>query len=198
MKRIASLILCIALCLSFASCSKTKEKKQSTIGMDVEYYAKLGQIYGVPYALGQNVDTMLSELQARQEKAEADSPEGGHHAEGEDENFYYHNEEIGMIMTYGESGCMYRYNPEKKEDGIIHITSSNTSYGFEIGDVSKKIKDSLSSYGFKSDERELTKKEISYYGAYDGATALEYKFGENAVLFIFNENALFSTAIYVD
>ena len=165
--------------------------------MDVEYYAKLGQIPECEYKLGQNVDEMLGQLEERQKKAEEELGEGTHHHSAElDKNFHYHSEEVGIIITYGDDGCMYRYDTADKSKGITHIISSNNAYEFKVSDVSTEIKEALSSYGFDAEERELTEKEASYYGANSNSTALEYNFGENTVLFIFNDNALFSTALY--
>ncbi|MBP3706955.1 MAG: hypothetical protein J6J13_06905 [Clostridia bacterium] len=197
MRRIITLLLSLIVALCFVSCSKAEKQKQSKIGIDVEYYAKAGQIPECEYHLGQNVDEMLLQLQQRQEAAEEELGEGTHHHSAElDKNFYYHNEEMGLIITYGENGCTYRYDTDEKQKGITHIISSNTAYEFEVSDVSTEIKKAMSSYGFNTEERALTENEISYYGAAENATALEYKFSGKTVLFIFNDNALFATALY--
>ena len=198
MKRVLALILSLTLCFCLASCKK-EEKKQSQIGIDVEYYAKSGQIPECPYHLGQNVDEMLKELEEKQKAAEEKYQDSDHdHSDEIESNFHYHNEEMGWIQTYGDNGYIYRYDPENKSKGIVRIISSNTAYGFKISDVSSEIKNALSSYGFNAEERDLTEEETSYYGASQNATALEYEFDGNTVLFVFNDNALFLTTLFVN
>ena len=198
MKRLLALILSLALCFCFASCKKD-EKKQSKIGVDVEYYANAGQIPEFPYHLGQDVDKMLKELEEKQKEAEEKYADHDHdHSDEIESNFHYHNEEMGWIQTYGDNGYIYRYDPKNKSKGINRIISSNTAYGFKTSDVSSEVRDALSSYGFNAKERDLTDKEISYYGASENATCLEYKFGANTVLFVFNDNALFLTTLFVN
>lgn len=197
MKRILALILTLTLCFCFASCKKD-DKKQSKIGMDVEYYAKAGQIPECEYHLGQNVDEMLKELEEKQKEAEEKYADQDHdHSDEIDSNLHYHNEDMGWIQTYGDNGYIYRYDPKNKSKGIIRIISSNAAYGFKTSDVSSEVRNALSSYGFDAKERDLTEKEIAYYGAGEGATALEYNFGGNTVLFVFNNNALFLTTLFV-
>ena len=197
MKRLLALILSLALCFCFASCKKD-EKKQSKIGIDVEYYAKLGQIPECEYQLGQNVDEMLKELEEKQKAAEEKYADADHdHSDEIESNFHYHNEDMGWIQIYGDNGYIYRYDPENKSKGINRIISSNAAYGFKTSDVSSEVRDALSSYGFDSKERDLTDKETAYYGAAENSTCLEYNFGGNTVLFIFNNNALFATSLFI-
>ena len=197
MKKIITFALLLSLCFCFASCKEENQEKNSKIGIDVEYYAKAGQIPECPYHLGQNVDNMLKELDDKQKAAEEKYADHGHdHSDEIESNFYYHNEEMGWIQTYGDNGYIYRYDPKNKGDGINRIISSNTAYGFKISDVSSEIKKALASYGFDAEEKKLTEKEAMYYGASDNATCLEYKFGKNTVVFVFNDNALFTTSLY--
>ena len=64
MKRILSLILCLTLVFVFAACGeKEKEKQQEKIGIDVEYYAKLGKIPEFKYKLGDNGETAAKEVE---------------------------------------------------------------------------------------------------------------------------------------
>lgn len=182
MKRILSLLLCLALCFSFAACGE-KDNKKEKIGVDVEYFAKLGKIPELDFSLGDNGETVYKAI----EKSLENSTD---HHDGYC-NVYEGDEET----TVDVSGATFIYDNKSKK--IKTIINFNTAYEFAVGTVSLEVQKALSSYGFDSETRSLTPEELSLFAiSAEDSNALEYKFGGNYVVFAFYENALFATMLY--
>lgn len=180
MKKVFSLMICICLSLSFVGCGKS-EKKSEPEGIDVEYYANLGKMPESQYALGDDAEAAMTEL-------EADSQENGD-SYGTMENNGYSVLILNGIHLY--------YKSDNSDKGFTHIISFNEAYGFEIGTVSIEIKETLEEFGFESAERDIDEKEAFFVvGGTDNCTCLEYEFKKNTVMFVFQENMLIATALY--
>lgn len=182
MKRILSLLLCLTLIFTFAACGKGKSKKPEKIGIDVQYYAKLGKIPEFEYKLGDNGEEAAKAI----EKSLEDSTD---HHDG-----YCNVYEGDTKTTVDVSGATFIYDNKTKK--IEKIVCFNKSYEFALDTVTIEIKKAMSSYGFEAESRSLTDQELSLFLASPDSTALEYEFDNNTVVFAFYENMLFATMIY--
>ena len=183
MKRILSLILCIALIFTFAACGEKGENKaKEKIGVDVEYYAKLGKIPEFEYKLGDNGEDAA--------KAIEKSLEGStDHHDG-----YCNVYEGDKKTTVDVSGASFVYDNKSKK--IEKIICFNTAYEFALDTVLIEVQKAMSSYGFEQEPRDITSEEASLLFATLDSTVLEYKFEGANVVFAFYDNALFATMIY--
>ena len=182
MKRILSLLLCLTLVLSFAACGKDKSEKQEKIGIDVQYYAKLGKIPEFKYALGDNGESAVKAFEKELENS-TDHHDG-----------YCNVYEGDTKTTVDVSGATFIYDNKTKK--IEKIICFNKSYEFALDTVTIEIKKAMASYGFEAETRSLTDQELSLFFATSDSTALEYEFDNNTVVFAFSENMLFATMIY--
>lgn len=180
MKKILSLVLCIVFALSLTACSD-KSGGGSEHSVDIEYYAKLGQISDLEYKLGDSVQdakTVLSEtLDDHGESLYFDYTSGDY-----------------TVMSDGTVCCCYKTDDESA--GVTHIVKYGDAYGFTVGAVSTQIRDTMSDMGYESQEREAKSDELFFLPASAGITVLEYQIKENTVLFVFQEHALSATVIY--
>ncbi len=179
MKKILSLILCVVFVLSLTACGGNGGKK-SDHSIDIEYYAKHGQISDLEYKLGDNIEetkTVLSETLDDH---------------GEPMYFDYTSGDY-TVMTDGEACCCYK--TDDADSGVTHIVKYGDAYGFTVGAVSTDIRDTMSGMGFDAQEREAKKGEVFFLPASAGLTVLEYQIKENTVLFVFQEHALSATVI---
>lgn len=179
MKRFLCLVMCLALAFCFTACGKKSGEEKH--GVDIEYYAKLGQISDLDFKLGQDVDEAKEKLSA---------------TEDEDGNSLYFDYESGeyTVMTDGTVCCCYK--TEEPEAGITHIVKYGDAYGFEAGSVSVQVRDAMSKMGFDAQERDAKNGELFFLPSGSTLTVLEYGFEENVILFAFEENALSTTVIY--
>lgn len=193
MKRILVLLLCFSLLFTLAGCGK-EDTASAPEGLDVEYYANLGQMPECEYKLGDDVDNALAEMKALEdsEHSEEDEDEAGHSHEG----FFVTEMEDEDYSSLQTGTFSYYYKTDAKDKGFTHIVSFDKAYGFEYGTVSIEIKDALSARGLETAERDITSDEAFFMpGAY-GCTALEYNFENTTVMFIFQDNLLCATALF--
>ena len=180
MKKILSLVLCVVFVLSLSACGGNGGKK-SDHSIDIEYYAKLGQISDLEYKLGDDIEETKTALSEKLDD------------HGEPMYFDYTSGDY-TIMTDGEvCGC---YKTEDTDSGITHIVKYGDAYGFTVGAISTDVRDTMSDMGFDTQEREAEKGEVFFLPASAGITVLEYKIKENTLLFVFQEHALSATVIY--
>ena len=181
MKRLVCLLLCFIFVFSFTACGKD-DKKENKNGIDIEYYAKLGQMPELNYPLGTDVEKVKNELSAA-----AESEEGEHSVYSVTEG------ENNVLIDNGE--VCYYYKKANPEKGISYIVNYGKAYGFEIGTVSLEIKEALKE--FNPVEEPLTEENAFFMFGVESGSIIKCSFDENTVLFVFNENALCATAIYV-
>lgn len=94
----------------------------------------------------------------------------------------------------GEYCCVYPTSEE--QNGISYVIKFGGSYGFEQGAVSTFVKEKMTSIGFEAKERGAESGELFFIPISSGTpTVLQYDFGENTVLFVFEQNALCATVI---
>ena len=186
MKRIMAFILCACMVFLLSACAEKEEKTKTEHSVDVEYYAKIGQIPEHTYHLGADADEMEEafeeEDERNEENAENDPDAHLHSVYGLMERDDY------SILSY--NGANYYF----KDDGKISaIVSLDDAYGFKIGQLSPEIKKALSK--FETEEKKGTEDVIFFLPAAESYTYFEYKFGENTVIFTFQNNALCAVAL---
>jgi len=149
--------------------------------VDVEYYAKLGQISDLEYKLGDSVEDTKTALGKTLDD------------HGEPVYFDYASKDY-TVMTDGAVCCCY--TTDDAEAGITHIVKYGDAYGFSVGAVSTQVRDTMSDMGFDATEREAKSGELFFLPASADITVLEYQIKDNTVLFVFQEHALSATVIY--
>lgn len=179
MKKFISLVLCIIFAFSLTACNKDNNKKVDH-KVDIEYFAKLGQINDLDYKLGDNIEDTKTALSEKVDD------------HGESNYFDYESGDY-TIMTDGLVCACYK--TEDPSTGITHIVKYGDAYGFTIGAVSTQVRDTMSLMGFESTEREANGNELFFLPAGADMTVLEYKIKDTTVLFVFQEHALSATVI---
>lgn len=180
MKRFLSLILCIIFVLSLVACDKSSGGKNDH-SIDVEYYAKLGQISDLNYKLDDSIENAKNKLSETTDD------------HGESLYFDYTSGDY-TVMTDGSVCCCYKTDDETS--GITHIVKYGGAYGFNVGAVSTQVRDTMSEMGYDTEEREAKSGELFFLPAAANMTVLEYEIENNTVLFVFQEHALSATVIY--
>ena len=179
MKRIVCLLLVFVLAFSFTACSKKKDKKQEN-SVDIEYFAKLGQIPECEYSLGDDVEKVKSELSAAAEK---------------DEGKMYDFQEGEKTAFIFDGKHNYYYVKERADKGLAYIATYDKAYGFEIGEISITVKNALGD--IKYTEEPLSQDNAFFvFGAQNGSV-IKCEFGNKTVMFVFDDNALCATAVYL-
>lgn len=181
MKKILSLSLALVLMFTFVGCGKDRGNQKKENDIDIEYYAKLGQIPEVKYTLGTDVETVKSELSALSE-SETDGEMVFSILEGND----------NILIDNGTYS--YYYKKATPEKGIGCIVDYDTAYGFGLGAVIIEVKDALSDYEYT--EEALNKENAFFMFGAETGTVIECKFEENTLAFVFVDNALCATALY--
>lgn len=190
-KKYFALIMCLVLCVSFSACGSKKTEK---IGVDVSYYAKLGKIKECDFALGDNGEQVVEEIKATIPSGDGEDAGDTHTETDGDEIEFCNTYEGEGYVSVDIPGITFRYNSESKK--IYRIVSLKEAYGFQTGTISIEVQKAMKSYGLETEERSLTEEERLMAAGSESDTCLEYKFGENYVLFFFSENALYATVIY--
>ena len=181
MKR--SIALVLVLMLMFGLCGCKDGKKSSGNGIDIEYYAKLGQIPENDITLGTSPEDLKTALDKRAAEAEK-----------KDEDYGYNEIEGDQNVLIEEGPYDYYYKKTDAKAGIGYIVSYVDAFGFEVGDIISEVEKNLSDY-------EITKENANeinaffYFGDYSKAQIISIKFDKNSVMFLFEDNALCATAI---
>lgn len=180
MKKILCILLSLLLLLSFVSCGD--KEKQSGSEIDLEYYVKLGQIPESEYQIGSDPEEIKAKL-----KEIADNPEHDHAVYDVIEG------EKNVLIDGGLYN--YYYKKVNESNGISYLISYDTAFGFEIGDVIVEVRDAFEGIEFK--EEPLTEENTFFLpGASDGSV-LTTEISDYTVSFVFVDNALCATALYI-
>ena len=167
---------------SLAACGKDKEDKK-TAEVDIEYYAKLGEIPECDYKLGEDPEKIKSDLSSREESA----------ADNDEEYAYYVTEgEKSIRIDNGDFSYFYERGKEKK--GISYIVAFDRAYDFEVGNSILDVKESLA--GFSYTEEPANESNTFFLMGLDNGTIMRYTFDDTVIIFVFQDNELFATAIY--
>ena len=193
MKKLFSLLLCFVIVLSFSAC---KDKKNTnTLNIDLEYYAKLGKMPEAEFTLGDEVDDVVANLTDKQNSFDAE------HKDDEDDSHNHDQAEFIFNVIEGEKNVLidngvinYYYNKNNKDNGISYIVNYDTAFGIEIGAIISEVQKYLSGYELK--EEELTDENVFFASYIANGTVLKTEIKDVAILFVFQENQLFATAMY--
>ncbi len=193
MKKIISAFLVLVLLFSFTACSKNGSKKENTV--DLKYYASLGQMPEAKYTLGEDPDIVIDGLNKLKEQTEAEHEEDPNHNHGHDEQEFFFEIVQGEKNVLLDNGNIcYYFNKENKDKGISYIVNYDTAFGFPLGTVILEVKNALADTEFTE---EAITEENAFFASYvlDG-TVLKAEFPNATIVFVFQENELFATAIY--
>ena len=186
MKKITALLLCFILFFAFTGCKdKAKNDNTPAHSIDVEYYAKLGQIPEHKYALGADAVEMQAAFEDEDEK---------NAEEHEDEHFHSVFSLMEMddysFLSYGNANYYFKGDSNKS---VYCIVSFDTAYDFKIGDVTIEVKKALSK--FEAEEKQGDSEKLFFLPNAEDCTYLEYTFGDNTVIFAFQDSSLCATMI---
>ena len=181
MKKIFCLMLSLLIIVSFAACGK--DKKAETAEVDIEYYAKFGEIPECDYKLGEDPEVIKSDLSAEEETAV-----------GNDEEYPYNVTEGEKSVRIDNGDFSYFYEKGKEDTGISYIAAFDKAYGFETGTSVLDVKESLEGFSY-TEEPADDSNAFFLMGLYNG-TVMRYTFDSTAIIFVFQDNELFATAIY--
>lgn len=182
MRKIISifLVLCIALC--FVGCKNDKNKTEHTV--DVEYYAKLGKIPEVEFALG------ISESDLSDHYGDGKIIDAGDH-----EHYVELNKMEGNKTVRLDAGnLLFYYEKEKKQNGISVMISFDTAYDFEVGiAMPEDIQNAISAEGTLTD---ATADQLYFLPVSDDtAKVLSYTFDNIRLDFFFINDFLSATVL---
>ncbi len=125
MKKILCLLTVLALLFSLCACGKngTNSTVSSNHSVDVAYYASLGQIPELDFALGANPDDILNA-----QKEHTDSSETDDHDHSQAPGIVKQEGNLSVLLDAGTT--RYYYEKAKTEKGISAIVCLNGAYGF--------------------------------------------------------------------
>lgn len=193
MKKLFSLLLCFVIVLSFSAC---KDKKNTnTLNVDLEYYAKLGKMPEAEFTLGDEVDDVVAKLTDKQNSFDSEHKDDEDHSHNHDQAEFIFNVIEGEKNVLIDNGVInYYYNKNNKDNGISYIVNYDTAFGIEIGAIISEVQKYLSGYELK--EEELTDENVFFASYIANGTVLKTEIKDVAILFVFQENQLFATAMY--
>ena len=195
MKKIICLIMCFCIALTFSACGKESPEKKDSI--DLAYYAKLGQMPEAKFTLGSDPQTVIDDLSAINEQIAAEHEEDPNDDHGHDEaEFYFEVVEGDKNVLLDNGNINYYYSKDNKDKGISYIVNYDTAFGFSLGTVILEVKEALASVEFT--EETLTEENAFFASYVSNGTLLKAEFPNSTVIFVFQENELFATAIYND
>ncbi len=181
MKRILMFLLAFCFVFAFAGCGK--ENNENAPSVDLEYYAKLGQIPDCKYKLGQDIYELDKELNAEGEKVVSDGGE------------YVYNVTEGEKTVRMDNGeFIYYYEKDKKDRGISYIVALNGAYGFENGTSLIDVEKALKGYEFTSED--VTEDNVFFLSGISGGEVRKYSFDNKVIMFVFNDSSLSAVTIY--
>lgn len=180
MKKIVCVLLSLLIMISFTSCGKKQQNSGDSV--DLEYYVKLGQIPESEYDIGANPEEIKEKLESAAENSE-------------------HGHEVYDVIEGEENvlidGGLYNYYYKKANanKGVSYLISYDTAFGFEIGSVIIEVRDAFEGIEFK-EESFNDKNSFFLLGATEG-TVLTTEISDYTVSFLFVDNALCATALYI-
>ncbi|MEE1239811.1 MAG: hypothetical protein UHO61_07810 [Acutalibacteraceae bacterium] len=181
MKKIFCFVLALTMITSFAACGK--EKKEETAKVDIEYYAKLGEIPECDFKLGEDPENIKNTLSSEEQSAVSAG-----------EEYAYNVTEGEKSVRIDNGDFSYFYEKEKSAAGISYIVSFDKAYGFETGASVLDVKDALT--GFSCTEEVADDNNVFFLMGTENGSVLKYTFDDTVIIFVFQENELFATAIY--
>ena len=181
MKKIFCLMLSVLMLVSLAACGK--DKKKETAEVDIEYYAKLGEIPECNYKLGEDPETIKTALSSEEQSAES-----------EGEEYAYNVTEGEKSVRIDNGDFSFFYEKGKENEGISYIAAFDKAYGFETGTSVLDVKESLAGYDYT--EEPADDSNAFFLMGVENGTVMRYTFDSTVILFVFQDNELFAAAIY--
>ncbi|MBR4973044.1 MAG: hypothetical protein IKY45_01105 [Clostridia bacterium] len=178
MKRIFCILLSLLIIFSFSSCGKDSNSKDDIA--DLSYFVKLGQIPECEYKIGDSAETINADLKKAAETSE-------------DAVYDFIEGENNALIDGGLYS--YYYKKANIQDGISYIVSYDTAFGFEIGTLWVEIENAYKDIKFKQEEMN-DKNSFFLLGSPEGKV-LKTEISDYTVSFLFVDNALCATAIYI-
>ncbi|MBR7071274.1 MAG: hypothetical protein IKI29_03835 [Clostridia bacterium] len=178
MKKLFAVGLCLMLVCALTACGRDAKKPED--GLDVAYFAKLGQIPETEYRLGMDIEKLKADLSAKAEEA------------GE-EGFYDLTEGEQTVRISTDQYSFY-YEKGHEEKGIACIVCLDGGFGFPQNSVTVEVTEQLSAYEGK--EHPATEEETFFLPFAQDTTCISYTFGEYVLNFVFQENALCGIVLY--
>lgn len=200
MRKILCLILSLVLLFSLCACAKDKDKNTDSDkyvhSVDIAYYASLGKIPELQFALGANPDDIMNAAKHDEESHNDVSSDVGHVHEAPD--IVKTEGELSVLLNDG--AFLYMYEKEKSDKGISAIVCLEKGYDLEIGsynvteDLVKKALSKHTPTISKPNQDDL----FFLPDVGDDATSLDYIFnGKYKIQFVFI-NETFSAIILSD
>ncbi len=195
MKKILSLLICFAVLLTFTACKDKKNDNANTSKIDLEYYAKIGKMPEAEYTLGDDVDDVIAKLTKKQNEIDAEHQDDPDHSHDHDQAEFMFNVIEGEKNVLIDNGVVnYYYNKNNKKEGISYIVNYDTAFGLELGTLISEVKGYLSEYKLK--EVSITDEDIFFASYLSDGTVLKTEINDVVIMFVFQENQLFATAMY--
>lgn len=183
MKRILSLILCVALLFCFAGCKEEKPKNVNTgNGVDLEKVVTEGKIPELAVRLGMSADDVKTLHNYDK------------NAVGETGFYIFEEEDATYFQT--ETAAYYYLN-DKKSKGISAIVALTSACGLTLNafETPNDVKAAFPNIEFT--EGEVTKEDKYFLVGGDAFTKLSFEKGSHRIDFVFYENQL-NTVILLD
>ncbi len=180
MKKTVAFILCLVFALCLVGCGE-----KSTSGASaVEKYAKAGGMPECEFSLGDAYDDVLSAVEkAAEENEDEDADEHPEYSTYDDEN--------GLVIDTAE----FKYYFDTKSKKLECIAAFEDAYGFKHGTVITSVRDDMAENGYEAQAQVLQDDEAFFLYGIGERSKLEYEFGDNRVMFVFEESALCATVI---
>ncbi len=183
MKRFLSALLVMSLIFAFSGCKNNEDaEKVVEHSVNIEEYAKKGEIPECKYKLGMNLDKL-------KEGIEKDFEDTLH--DEQDIAYFVEEREEGALINAGL--YMYYYDEYNEAQGVKYIVSFDEAFGFKTGTVIVQVEDVLKQYKYVKEDFNDTN---SFFILGAQGKVLRAEFGEYTVIFAFVDNALSATAIY--
>ncbi len=179
MKKIIALALVFILCLGLAGCGKNSKKFSGASA--IEGFVKSGTMTDCEFSLGDGYADVLASFESAEEAEESDSHEHPEYSA-------YENDNYKIIETIE---FKYYFADEK----LVHLAAFGDAYGFAHGSVITELKSQMDENGYTADIKPLSADDAFFLYGMGERESLQYKFGDNTVMFVFEENALCATLL---
>lgn len=201
MKKILSCFLAVAIMFSLCACARNNNSGASDISIehsvDIAYYASLGKIPELEYALGTDPDEIMN----------GSGHEQSHTDESVSNSVGHTHEAPTLTKSEGELSVMlnggtfiYYYEKAKAQNGVSAIVCLNEAYGFNITDRTVTV-DTVKAVLSKHTPTVATPTEDDLFFLPDTgtqATALIYTFNDKYKLQFFFIDGAFSAIMLSD
>ncbi len=172
-----SLTLMVTLCGCLGDKKSNESKSSSSNGMNIISYAKDGKIPEIPFALGENVETLKSKYK--------DTVESG----SEVDDLTVDEGEKTVWLDGGS--VVFCYTKANADKGISVVISKEYAYNFSMGGVSTP-EDVIATVDSKDYTRQAaTENEVFFLPTVpENCECIKYIAGENELRFIFIDGYL--------